>query len=121
MPARDYAPHNNRLAARYLRERFADQLKTPVAAFHYVQGDGDPVAECKRLNSLIEQYPIDVAFIGIGENGHLAFNDPPCNMSTKDPYIVVDLDEACRQQQLGEARREGLRVLAAPHLRHHAP
>ena len=48
------------------------------------------------------RYPIDVAFIGVGENGHLAFNDPPCDVATRDPYIVVDLDQACRQQQLGE-------------------
>jgi glucosamine-6-phosphate deaminase len=87
---------------KYLKERFADKLTVPLAAFHYVQGGGDPLAECTRLNALIVQYPIDVAFVGVGENGHLAFNDPPCNMVTQDPYIVVDLDEACRNQQLGE-------------------
>eukprot|EP00039_Didymoeca_costata_P024680 m.11119 g.11119 ORF g.11119 m.11119 type:complete len:247 (-) comp4378_c0_seq1:3342-4082(-) len=87
---------------KYLKERFADKLKTPLAAFHYVDGSGDPQAECKRLNELIVNFPIDVAFIGIGENGHLAFNDPPCDMKTEEPYIIVTLDEACRKQQLGE-------------------
>ena len=87
---------------KYLKERFADKLTVPLAAFHYVQGGGDPLAECARLNALITQFPIDVAFVGVGENGHLAFNDPPCNMATNDSYIVVNLDEACRQQQLGE-------------------
>jgi len=87
---------------KYLKERFAEKLEVPLAAFHYVNGSGDSTAECQRLNALISQYPIDVAFVGIGENGHLAFNDPPCNMETMDPYIVVTLDEPCRQQQLGE-------------------
>jgi len=51
---------------------------------------------------LIKKHPIDVAFIGIGENGHLAFNDPPADFVTDEPYLVVELDEACRRQQLGE-------------------
>ena len=62
----------------------------------------DPHLECQRLNALIRHYNIDVACIGIGENGHLAFNDPPADFETDAPYIVVNLDEMCRRQQLGE-------------------
>lgn len=87
---------------KYLKERFVDQLPQRLAAFHYIDGEADPAAECQRLGKLIEQCPIDVAFIGIGENGHLAFNDPPADFDTEDPYLVVELDEACRRQQLGE-------------------
>jgi glucosamine-6-phosphate deaminase len=87
---------------KYLTERFA--AKVPgLAAFHYVNGDAaDSSAECRRLGALIRQHPIDVACIGIGENGHLAFNDPPADFETEEPYLVVNLDEACRRQQLGE-------------------
>ncbi len=86
---------------RYLRERFASQL--PLKEFHYVQGDApDPRAECRRLSALIAAAPVDVACIGIGENGHLAFNDPPADFETREPYILVDLDAACRRQQVGE-------------------
>lgn len=87
---------------RYLRERFEQRLRKPVKEFHYISGDHDPEAECRRLNRLISETPIDVCFIGIGENGHVAFNDPPADFETEDPYIVVELDEACRRQQLGE-------------------
>jgi glucosamine-6-phosphate deaminase len=87
---------------RYLWERFVSQLPLPLKAFHYVQGEAEPEAECRRLSDLIRQHPTDVAFIGIGENGHVAFNDPPADFETAQPYIVVQLDEACRKQQLGE-------------------
>lgn len=87
---------------KYLKERFADKTGG-LAAFHYVDGEADdPAAECRRLGDLIRAHPIDVACIGIGENGHLAFNDPPADFETEEPYIVVNLDEACRRQQLGE-------------------
>jgi len=87
---------------KYLKERFVDKIGN-LKAFHYVNGKADdPQLECKRLGKLISQYSIDVACIGIGENGHLAFNDPPADFDTEEPYIVVDLDEACRKQQLGE-------------------
>ncbi len=86
---------------KYLRERFASRV--PVGAFHYVQGDApDPQAECRRLAGLIALAPVDVACIGIGENGHLAFNDPPADFDTTEPYLVVALDAACRRQQVGE-------------------
>ena len=93
---------------KYLKERFVDQLPSPPAAFLVLNGEGDLQAECDRLGELIKQHPIDVAFIGIGENGHLAFNDPPADFETNDPYIVVELDEACRRQQLGEGWFETL-------------
>ena len=87
---------------KYLKERFEDQLPGPVRAFHYINGEDDAAAECDRVGALILQAPIDVAFVGIGENGHLAFNDPPADFVTEKPYLVVNLDEACRQQQFGE-------------------
>jgi glucosamine-6-phosphate deaminase len=87
---------------KYLKERLVDRLPKAPKAFHYLSAETDPAAECRRLGDVIRQHPIDVAFIGIGENGHLAFNDPPADLQTEEPYIVVELDEACRRQQLGE-------------------
>jgi glucosamine-6-phosphate deaminase len=87
---------------RYLRERFVRKLPVPLRAFHEIDGEGDSRTECDRLNRLIQTAPIAIAFVGIGENGHLAFNDPPADFNTEIPYIVVDLDDACRCQQLGE-------------------
>ncbi len=70
---------------------------------YLIQGDvPNPRVECTRLNHLIRQYAVDVAFLGIGENGHLAFNDPPADFETRDPFIVVNLDDRCRQQQVDE-------------------
>ncbi len=87
---------------KYLKERFADEV-SGLKAVHFVDGDAeDPQAECDRLGGIIAGHPIDVALVGIGENGHLAFNDPPADFETEDAYIVVDLDEKCRRQQLGE-------------------
>ncbi len=87
---------------KYLKERVADQLPA-LKAFHYIQADSPSLSEeIERLSELIWGRRIDVAFIGIGENGHLAFNDPPANMTTDNPYLVVDLDERCRLQQVGE-------------------
>jgi glucosamine-6-phosphate deaminase len=87
---------------RFLWERFASHLPLPVRAFHWIDGEQDAASECRRLSQIISRHVIDVAFIGIGENGHLAFNDPPADFAVEDPYIVVELDEACRRQQLGE-------------------
>ncbi|NQU42473.1 glucosamine-6-phosphate deaminase [bacterium] len=87
---------------KYLKERFVDRLPKPIRNFHYIDAAKNPEAECARLNDLISKAQIDVAFVGIGENGHLAFNDPPADFDTETPYIIVDLDEACRKQQLGE-------------------
>jgi glucosamine-6-phosphate deaminase len=86
---------------RYLRERLIDLVHPGTV--HLIQGDvEDPYAECRRLNTIISAETIDVAFVGIGQNGHLAFNDPPADFDTEEPYIVVQLDEACREQQMGE-------------------
>jgi glucosamine-6-phosphate deaminase len=84
---------------KYLKERFVSLV--PLKEFHYVNGN-EAEKECKRLGEIISRHPIDVAFVGIGENGHLAFNDPPADFETEEPYIVVNLDDDCRRQQLGE-------------------
>lgn len=87
---------------RYLRERVIDRAPA-FADFHLIEGDAaDPQAEVARLNTLISGARIDVCFAGIGENCHLAFNDPPADFTTDAPYLVVELDAACRRQQLGE-------------------
>ncbi len=87
---------------KYLQERFIDRVGTLKAA-HLINGEAeDPHAECKRVGDLLQQHPIDVACVGIGENGHLAFNDPPADFETEIPYLVVQLDKVCREQQLGE-------------------
>ncbi len=85
---------------KYLKERFVS--KVPLKEFFYIDGETDVALECARLNTAIVRFPIDVAFVGIGENGHLAFNDPPADFDIEDPYIEVNLDEKCRLQQLGE-------------------
>jgi glucosamine-6-phosphate deaminase len=88
---------------RYLRERFVGQLPK-LGAFIPIAGDApDIAAEIARLNALLAARDVDVCFAGIGENCHLAFNDPPADFATEAPYLVVELDEACRSQQLGEA------------------
>jgi glucosamine-6-phosphate deaminase len=86
---------------KYLKERFLDKVAALKAAY-LIDGENDPEAECARLAGLIGAQPIDVALVGVGENGHLAFNDPPADFDTERPYLVVDLDEQCRRQQLGE-------------------
>src|SRR5688572_11304348 len=86
---------------KYLQQRFLEKVPKLKAAY-LINGEADPLEECRRLGELIREYPIDVALIGIGENGHLAFNDPPADFETEEPYIIVKLDEACRQQQVGE-------------------
>lgn len=86
---------------KYLHERFISKVP-PLKGAHLINGEADATVECERLNTLIRQHPIDVALVGIGENGHLAFNDPPADFDIEHPYITVKLDEACRKQQLGE-------------------
>lgn len=87
---------------RYLRERFASPIGT-LGTFVEVQGDAEDLeTEIARLNDRISAETIDVCFAGIGENCHLAFNDPPADFDTTEPYLSVRLDEACRRQQLGE-------------------
>ena len=87
---------------KFLNERFVDKVPG-LAAVHFVNGNAkDPQQECRRVSDIIAEHPIDVALLGIGENGHLAFNDPPADFVTLEPYIIVQLDERCRRQQLGE-------------------
>jgi len=86
---------------KYLRERLID--KVHPGTVHLINGDAeDPELECERLNKIISDMEVDVGFVGIGENGHLAFNDPPADFKTERPYNIVELDEICRRQQLGE-------------------
>ena len=86
---------------RYLKERLVEVVHPGKVCF--IQGDADdPAMECRRINNIISQDRIEVAFVGIGENGHLAFNDPPADFDTEVPYIIVELNDACRQQQFGE-------------------
>ncbi len=86
---------------KYLSERLVKRVAP--GQVHFIQGDyPNPTIECRRINDLIKQTDITVAFIGIGENGHIAFNDPPADFEIEDPYIIVDLDEQCRKQQVGE-------------------
>jgi glucosamine-6-phosphate deaminase len=86
---------------KYLKERFLDKVGQ-LKAYHLIDGEKDPIEETGRLNGLISKSPIDVAMVGIGENGHLAFNDPPADFDIETPYLIVDLDVACRRQQFGE-------------------
>lgn len=85
---------------KYLRERFIEPAG--LTNYHLIDGQADPQEVCRDLGKKIAAAPIDIAFVGIGENGHLAFNDPPADFETEEPYLVVNLDEACRRQQLGE-------------------
>ncbi|MEP7251851.1 MAG: glucosamine-6-phosphate deaminase [Ginsengibacter sp.] len=86
---------------KYLKERFLSKIPQ-VKAANLINTEADAREECDRLEKLIFESPIDLALVGIGENGHLAFNDPPADFETEQPYIVVELDYDCRKQQLGE-------------------
>jgi len=86
----------------YLWEQFVRCLPLPLRACHYICGEQDPRQECARVGQIICEHPIDVALVGIGENGHMAFNDPPADFEVTEPYIVVQLDERCRLQQVNE-------------------
>jgi glucosamine-6-phosphate deaminase len=86
---------------KYLQDRFLSMLPQ-LRGVYLIDSESDPKNECARLGKLIAKHPIDVALVGIGENGHLAFNDPPADFETGEPYIIVALDEPCRKQQLGE-------------------
>jgi len=97
---------------KYLQKRFLDKVP-PLNAVYLINGEADVAEECARLNEVIRQHPIDVALVGIGENGHLAFNDPPADFETEDPYIVVTLDEKCRNQQFSEGWFAGLEEVPA--------
>jgi glucosamine-6-phosphate deaminase len=88
------------------RKMLKEQLiaKTGITRYHLLDGDSaDPAAVVREVGKKLASVPIDIAFLGIGENGHIAFNDPPADFNIEDPYIIVTLDEACRRQQVGEA------------------
>lgn len=88
------------------RKMLLEQLvqKTGITDYHLLDGDAaDPLEIVSRVGKQLASQPVDIAFLGIGENGHIAFNDPPADFKTEEPYIIVNLDEACRQQQVGEA------------------
>jgi len=76
--------------------------KVGITRYHLLDGESDPASVAREAGAKLASAPVDVAFVGIGENGHLAFNDPPADFDTEEPYLVVELDEACRRQQLGE-------------------
>jgi glucosamine-6-phosphate deaminase len=86
--------------ARYIKERIID--RTGIQRFHLLDGTRDPHQVATEMGREINAAPVDLAFAGIGENGHLAFNDPPADFEAQDAYLVVDLDQACRKQQVGE-------------------
>jgi glucosamine-6-phosphate deaminase len=85
---------------KYLLERLIKPAG--ITRYHLLDGEGDARATCKKTGADLNAAPITVAFVGIGENGHLAFNDPPADFETQEPYLIVNLDEACRLQQVGE-------------------
>ena len=85
---------------KYLLERLIG--KTGITKYHFLEGDGDVSETIRNVGARLTSAPIDVAFVGIGENGHLAFNDPPADFATEELYIIVELDELCRRQQVGE-------------------
>ena len=85
---------------KFLQDRLIS--KTGITNYHLLNGEKEPAEVIRATNAAISAAPIDVAFVGIGENGHLAFNDPPADFETEEPYIAVNLDEACRRQQVGE-------------------
>ncbi len=88
------------------RKMLMEQLigKTGVTRYHLLDGDApDPEAVVREVGKQLASAPIAIAFLGIGENGHIAFNDPPADFTTEEPYIIANLDEACRRQQVGEA------------------
>jgi glucosamine-6-phosphate deaminase len=85
---------------KYLMERFV--RKTGIRRYHLLDGEQDPTEVVRAVGKELASAPIDIAFVGIGENGHLAFNDPPADFETEEPYLIVELDQACRTQQVNE-------------------
>ncbi len=85
---------------KYLFERLIH--KVGLTNYHLLDGTGDANETVRVVGDALRSAPVDVAFVGIGENGHLAFNDPPADFQTEEPYLIVELDEACVRQQVGE-------------------
>jgi len=86
--------------ARYIKERIVD--RAGITVYHLLDGTRPPRDMLAAINQEIAKTRVDLAFVGIGENGHLAFNDPPADFEAEDPYLIVNLDRACREQQVGE-------------------
>lgn len=84
----------------YLLKRLINRVG--ISRYYLLDGEGDPASVAREIGNILNAATVDVAFVGVGENGHLAFNDPPADFETEEPYLVVELDEACRRQQLGE-------------------
>ena len=94
---------------KYLKEKFISKVDK-IKKINLINGDAvDPQKECERLNQILKNEIVDIAFVGIGENGHLAFNDPPANFEIEDPFIIVNLDNQCRKQQVGEGWFESIK------------
>ena len=91
---------------KYLLERLIEKVK--LGKYHLLDGEADPAEVACKVGAELSSLPVDVAFVGIGENGHLAFNDPPADFETDEPYIVVELDEACQRQQVNEGWFAGM-------------
>lgn len=85
---------------KYIRERFAAFVS--LKELNLVNGNGDIEKNIAELTEKLREKPVDLALIGIGENAHVAFNDPPADFENPNAYIVVNLDEKCRKQQVGE-------------------
>ena len=85
---------------KYITERLIN--KTDIAHYHLLDGEKDPREAAKEASAALSAGPVDIVFAGIGENGHLAFNDPPADFETSKPYLLVHLDDDCRQQQVNE-------------------
>jgi glucosamine-6-phosphate deaminase len=85
---------------KYLMDRFI--RKTGIRRYYLLDGEQDPEEVVRTVSQALKSAPIDLAFVGIGENGHLAFNDPPADFNTDEPYLIVELDKACRSQQVNE-------------------
>lgn len=84
---------------KYLQERFIDKLSCPLRSVNFVDGTQEGIA---ALTEKLREDEIDIGLIGIGENAHIAFNDPPADFNTREAYIIVNLDEKCKRQQMGE-------------------
>lgn len=96
---------------KYLYERLVN--KVGVKQFHPLNGESDAQAVKEHVGRELLAAPVDLAFVGIGENGHLAFNDPPADFDTDEPYLIVSLDQACRQQQVNEGWFPSLEAVPA--------
>jgi glucosamine-6-phosphate deaminase len=85
---------------KYLLDRLINRVG--ITRYHLLDPGSDPVAMARRMGEELNSAPVDIAFVGVGENGHLAFNDPPADFQVNDPYLIVNLNETCRQQQVNE-------------------